>query len=927
MNYKETIHLPQTDFPMKADLAKREPVLLKKWTEQGIYRKMIDARKEGNTYILHDGPPYSNGHVHLGTVLNKIVKDFIIKYRSMDGFFAPYVPGWDNHGMPIENNVLAEFRKDGKTIERLAVRKRCREYAGNFVSIQLEEFVRLGVLGEWNNPYTTMSLRYESEILRIFATLVEKGYIYRDLRPIHWCTTCQTALADAEIEYKEKRSHSIWIRFPLMEDPDRIFKGQIEGAYALVWTTTPWTIPANLAVTVRPDFEYYIVKNGEERYLVAKALYEQTAKELGWDSAGLEIETRLTGEELANLKFRHPIFSRPAPVLQGDFVTADQGTGIVHTAPGHGEEDFRIGKKYGLPILSPVDASGHFTHEAGERFQGLDLEKGNEEVLKALKEAGNLMKEDRVEHQYPYCWRCHNPVIFRTTLQWFMNVDYHDHRKKALDAISEVKWTPPESYERIKAAIESRPDWCLSRQRFWGVGIPAFYCSDCGEAILDAGLVRKTADLVAKYSADFWFEKNVMDHYADLSCPKCGSKNLKPEEDILDVWFDSSCSSLIVCRSWDDLRWPADLFLEGPDQHRGWFNVSLMTSLGTEGRAPYSQVATNGWVVDQEGKAMHKSLGNYMAADEIVSKYGADVLRLWVASSEFTKDVRVSQEILDRVVDAYRKIRNTIRFLLGNLSGFSEKDKVPVEKLAPRERYILHELQKLVAKVREAFDELNFHHAFQAIYQFAGVTLSSFYMDVTKDTLYTRGKRAEIRLSVQTVMAEVLDTLLRLLAPLASFTAEEAYGMSALDNKPESIFLCDFPKVKTELENRELAYEFSQLLTVRDEVLKALEIERTSGRLRASIDAGIHLAAKNESLAALLRKYSNDLAELFIVSEVTLKEWDEMASDVKGAELAVLVGKPSGTKCVRCWLWSETTGTHPDHPGICDKCYEAVTSE
>ncbi len=927
MNYKETIHLPQTDFPMKADLARREPVLLKNWMEQSIYRKMIDARKGGDTYILHDGPPYSNGHVHLGTVLNKIVKDFIIKYRSMNGFFAPYVPGWDNHGMPIENNVLAEFRKDGKAIERLAVRKRCREYAGHFVSIQLEEFVRLGILGEWDNPYTTMSLRYESEILRIFATLVEKGYIYRDLRPIHWCTTCQTALADAEIEYKEKRSHSIWIRFPLLEDPDKIFKGQIAGAYALVWTTTPWTIPANLALTVRPDFEYYIVRNGEERYLVAKALYEQTAKELGWDSAGLEIETRLTGEELANLKFRHPIFSRSAPVLQGDFVTADQGTGIVHTAPGHGEEDFRIGKKHGLPVLSPVDASGHFTHEAGERFQGLDLEKGNAAVLEALREAGNLLKEDRIEHQYPYCWRCHNPVIFRTTLQWFMDVDYHDHRKKALDAISKVKWTPPESYERIKAAIESRPDWCLSRQRFWGVGIPAFYCNDCGEAILDAKLVRKTADLVAKYSADFWFEKNIMEHYSDLSCPKCGSKNLKPEEDILDVWFDSSCSSLIVCRSWDDLRWPADLFLEGPDQHRGWFNVSLMTSLGTEGRAPYSQVATNGWVVDQEGKAMHKSLGNYMAADEIVSKYGADVLRLWVASSEFTKDVRVSQEILDRVVDAYRKIRNTIRFLLGNLAGFSEKDKVSIDKLAPRERYILHELQKLVAKVSEAFGELNFHHAFQAIYQFAGVTLSSFYMDVTKDTLYTRAKRSEIRLSVQTVMAEVLDTLLRLLAPLASFTAEEAYGMAPFEDKPESIFLCDFPKVKAELENRELAYEFSQLLAVRDEVLKALEVERTSGRLRASIDAGIHLAAKNESLAALLKKYSNDLAELFIVSEVTLKEWDDVASDVKGAELAVLAVKPSGTKCVRCWLWSETTGTHPDHPGICDKCYEAVTSE
>lgn len=927
MNYKDTIHLPKTDFPMKADLVKREPELLKYWNEIDVYKKMVEARRGDKTYILHDGPPYSNGHVHLGTVLNKIVKDFVIKYRSMDGFYAPYVPGWDNHGMPIENNVLSEFREKGKTIERLAVRKRCREYAGHFVKVQLEEFVRLGVLGEWDNPYTTMSLRYESEILRIFATLVEKGYIYRDLRPIHWCTTCQTALADAEIEYKEKTSHSLWIRFPLLEDPDGIFKGAVEGAYALVWTTTPWTIPANLALTIRPDFEYYIIKKGEERYLIAKALYEHTTKKLEWKEKDLKIETRITGSELAHLKFRHPIFERQSPVLEGDFVTADQGTGIVHTAPGHGEDDFKIGKKYGLPILSPVDEKGHFTHEAGERFEGLDLNKGNQAVIEALKEMGNLLYESKIEHQYPYCWRCHNPVIFRTTLQWFMDVDYKDHRQKALDAISKVKWTPPESYERIKAAIELRPDWCLSRQRFWGVGIPAFYCEDCGEVLLDAAIVRKTADLVEKHSADFWFEENVMEHFNDLKCLKCGSKRMKPEQDILDVWFDSSCSSLIVCRSWQGLRWPADLFLEGPDQHRGWFNVSLMTSLGAEGKAPYGQVATNGWVVDQEGKAMHKSLGNYIAADEIVQKYGADVMRLWVASSEFTKDVRVSQEILDRVVDAYRKIRNTLRFLLGNLADFDISNAIPFKQLPPRELYILHELQKLIGKVREAFDELNFHHGFQAIYQFCGVTLSSFYMDVTKDTLYTRGRLSQQRLAVQTVMSEVLDVLLRLLAPLASFTAEEAYKTYPIEGKKESIFLLGFPKVNPQLEDRELAYEFSQLLKVRDEVLKVLEVERSAGRLRASIDACIRIASKSPQQNDLLKKYSNQLAELFIVSEVILEEWNKIASDAKSAELAIVAEKPSGSKCVRCWLWSETTGTHPDHPGLCDKCYEAVTDE
>jgi len=927
MNYRDTIHLPSTEFPMRAKLPQREPEILRFWNEARIYEKTIKARRSGQTYILHDGPPYSNEHVHLGTALNKVVKDFIVKYRSMNGFFTPFVPGWDNHGMPIENNVLAEFRKRGEPVERGAVRKRCREYAAHFVDVQRDEFMRLGVFGEWENPYLTMSRLYEAEILKIFANLVQRGYIYRDLRPIHWCTTCQTALADAEIEYHEKSSHSIWIRFPLHHDPDRIFGGDKEGSYALVWTTTPWTVPANLALTVRPDFEYYVVKRGEERYLVAKARYEQTVRELGWNLEGLEIQRRLLGEELRNLKFRHPIFDRPSPVLEGDFVTADHGAGIVHTAPGHGEDDFRIGKKYGLEILCPVDEKGHFTAEAGKRFAGLDLQQGNEEVLAALREAGNLLKQDILEHQYPYCWRCHKPLVLRTTMQWFMNVDHEGHRDKALAEIVKVDWVPAESYERIKAAIEGRPDWCLSRQRFWGVGIPAFYCNECGEAILDADLVRRTADLVERYSADFWFEPDVMKHFPDLTCPKCGGKNLRPERDILDVWFDSSCSSLIVCRNWEGLRWPVDLFLEGPDQHRGWFNASLMTSLGAEGRSPYLQVATTGWAVDQEGKAMHKSLGNYIATEEIVNSYGADVLRLWVASSDFTRDVRVSREILDRVVDAYRKIRNTLRFLLGNLADFSEEERVPYKELGSLERYTLHELQKLVSTVRSGFDSFVFHRAFQAIYQFCGITLSSFYLDVVKDTLYTRGKRSKIRCSVQTVMAEVLDTLIRLLAPLASFTAEGAYRTSPLERTEESVFLLSFPKVDPSLEDRELAYEFSHLLSVREAVLKALEERRTAGKLKASIDAKVSLAAKDDSLAQLLKKYESHLPELFIVSQVNLMEWDKMPEKSRKNDLAVEVQRPKGEKCVRCWLWSESVGTHPDHPEICDKCYEAIADD
>lgn len=926
MNYKDTIHLPQTSFPMRAQLPEREPDILKFWQDSGIYTKMIEARRDSKDFILHDGPPYSNGHVHIGTALNKVVKDFIIKYKTMDGFFAPYVPGWDNHGLPIENNVVEEFRKAKKEISRPAVRKRCREFAGKYVDIQREEFVRLGVLGEWDNPYLTMSLKYESEILRIFAKLVDKGYIYRDLRSIYWCPHCETALADAEIEYHDKTSHSIWLRFPVLSDPDGVFGGK-GNSFALVWTTTPWTIPANLAVTVKPDFAYLVVKKDGEQYLVAKALYDQVIKELGWEEKTLEIERKLTGTQLAKLVFKHPIFDRSSPVLEGDFVTADQGTGLVHTAPGHGEEDFRIGKKYGLDILCPVDEKGHFTEEAGERFAGLHINKGNDEVLAALDEAGTLLEHGTTEHSYPHCWRCHKAIIYRATPQWFMCIDHENHRQMALEEIKKVKWVPEESYERIKAAIEGRPDWCLSRQRFWGVGIPAFYCNDCNQAILDAELVGRTADLVAEHSADFWFEPDMMKHYRDVTCPACGSGNLRPEQDILDVWFDSSCSSLIVCRNWEGLRWPVELFLEGPDQHRGWFNVSLMTSLGAEETTPYGTVITHGWVVDHEGRAMHKSLGNYVTTDEVVNKYGADVLRMWVAAAEYTRDVRVSQEILDRVIDAYRKIRNTLRFLLGNLADFSEDSRVTYHELPPREKYILHELQKLIANVREGFEGFAFHRAFQHIYQFCGVTLSSFYMDVVKDTLYTRARNSHLRRSVQTVMTDVLDALIRLLAPLASFTAEEAYRAWVRKDKEESMFLLDFPTPEEELENRELAYEFSKLLCVRTEVLKALEAERGAGNLRGSIDARVVLGAKDEEVGTLLGKYAADLAELFIVSQVDLEKFEAFDAQTRGEELAIRVEKPRGGKCVRCWLWFESVGSHSDHPGLCDKCYEAIKND
>jgi len=924
MDYKKTIILPKTEFPMKASLPKREPLILEFWDKNEIYKKALEKRKNNEVYILHDGPPYSNGHIHIGHALNKILKDIVVKYKMMSGYYTPFIPGWDNHGMPIENGVIERFRKEGKKITRENVRNECRKTADYWVKIQRPEFRRLGVFGFWESPYLTMKKDYEALILETFASLVERGYVYRSFRPIHWCIHCETALANIEIEYEEKHSPSLWIRFPLKRDTKNLFEGiDKDKIYVLVWTTTPWTIPANLAITFHPDFYYVLIKVGDVYYLLAEDLLKEVVEKLEFKD--YKIERRFLGSQLEGEVFQHPIFKKDSIGLVGTFVTKEQGTGCVHTAPGHGIEDFEIGKKYGLPPLSPVDEKGYFTEEAGE-FAGISIIEGDKKVVEALKREGNLLKEEEMIHQYPFCWRCHNPLIFRATQQWFMSMEHRNQRKRMLEAIKNVRWYPKESYERIRGFLESRPDWCLSRQKFWGVGIPAFYCKDCGEAVLSPEIIRKVADIIRKESSDAWFDdEKINAETLGVRCPKCGSKELLKETDVLDVWFDSSVSYIYVA-SKPGHKWPSDMYLEGSDQHRGWFNLSLVVGIAVKDSPPYKNVLTHGFVLDENGIAMHTHLGNVIAPSEIIEKYGAEVLRLWVASIEYFKDVKLSYEIIERLAEAYRKIRNTIRFMLGNLHDFRKEKRVKYEELSPLDKYMLHRMQEIIRKVKNAYENNEFYRVFHVLYNFCVVDLSSFYLDVLKDILYTHPRDSVRRRSAQTVMERILRDLLRLLAPIMSFTSEEAYGH--LEEREESIFLEDFPEVEDTFINHKIADEWRVILDTRDSVLKALEVKRKEGKIGSSLDARILIHVKDKRKEEVIKRYGDYLASVFIVSQVeiidSVDEPDTTDDDI-GVEVKVL--EPRGRKCARCWIWSETVGKNQKYPDICNKCIEAVKNE
>jgi isoleucyl-tRNA synthetase len=943
MDYKDTLNLPKTEFPMKANLAQRELEFLKLWRELGLYDKLRAKDRDRPRYILHDGPPYANGHIHIGHALNKILKDIIVKSKSMEGMGSPYVPGWDCHGLPIELQVDKDLKGKKETMAAGEFRRYCREYAAKFVDIQKEEFVRLGVIGDWDHPYLTMDYAYEASIVREFGKFVESGGVYKGKKPIHWCASCVTALAEAEVEYADHTSRSVYVKFeldgtladwakeknPKAEETFETLKAVSKGnhVYAVIWTTTPWTLPANLALSVHPDFEYVIAEAGGELLILAKELADACIMKFGLD--GYETLLTVKGKELEGLNFRHPFIDRLSPILVGEHVTLDAGTGIVHTAPGHGQEDYEIGLKYGLDIYTPVDDKGHFMPGVNF-FAGQHVFKADEAIIEKLKEVGALLASEKVAHSYPHCWRCKNPVLFRATEQWFISMEKNGLRKKAIEYVDKVTWVPKWGKDRILGMLENRPDWCISRQRAWGVPITIFQCESCGERLMDGGIVEHVASLMEKSGADIWFTLDADELLpAGTTCPGCGHKKFRKETDILDVWFDSGVSQAAVLKTRPELSWPADLYLEGSDQHRGWFQSSLLTALGTAGMPPFKAVLTHGFTVDGNGKKMSKSKGNVIAPQKVIDSYGAEILRLWVSASDYTEDVRISDEILKRLSEAYRRIRNTARYILGNLHDFDpDKDALPYEQLAELDRWALHRFQGLNRKVRQAYADNEFHMIYHNLHNFCAVDMSAFYLDVLKDRLYTSKPGGQQRRSAQTAIYEILSGMTRLMAPVLSFTAEEAWSYLPGANKEQSVHMALFPEFKEQWVDEELAGRWDKILAVRAEAAKVLEKLRADRVIGHSLDARVDLYAdhaKAPELYELLTGYKPELATIFIVSEVILhKDLDNLPGGAYASEavpgLHVAASPAGGVKCERCWCIKKDVGASPNHPTLCARC-------
>ena len=914
MNYKDTLNLPKTPFSMKADLAKKEPEWMKFWEGESLYQKIREKKKGRPKFILHDGPPYANGHIHIGHALNKILKDIIVKFKTMQGYDAPYVPGWDCHGLPIEHEVARELEKKGRSphkMEKMELRQRCRMYADKFIKIQRDEFERLGVLGEWERPYLTMDFEYERTILKFFSDLVGKGLVSRRLKPIHWCPSCCTALAEAEVEYEEKKSPSIWVKFYLGDEAGRRWPIlENKKSSILIWTTTPWTIPANEAVAVHPSYKYAAIEIEGEIIILLKDRLEVVSQDYN-------IVGETLGSNLEGITYHHPIRKKDCPLILAEHVETDQGTGCVHTAPGHGEEDYEIGLKYNLPIFSPVDREGKFT-EKFPLFKGRNVFKANKEIIAFLKENGNLFRESGITHSYPHCWRCKNPVIFRATEQWFISME-NKVRAEALKSIDTVQWIPSWGRDRINNMVRERPDWCISRQRAWGVPIPVLYCPKCHNTILKKEVIDLLAEDVRKNGVDIWFSAGIDKFIPEgFSCPDCGSKEFIRGTDILDVWFDSGVSHTAVLKNNSTLSYPADLYLEGSDQHRGWFQSSLLTAVGNGGGAPYSHVLTHGFVVDGQGKKMSKSLGNVISPMDIWSKHGADILRLWVAGSNYQEDIRLSQEILDRTVEMYRRIRNTIRYMLGNLCDFSnEKDIVPYEDMLEIDRWILSRLAKKIESITRAYEQYNFYRVIQEVHNFCSVDLSSFYFDVLKDRLYTTKAKGLPRRSAQTALSELFSVLIRVLAPIISFTCEEAWQLMSVKTD-KSVHLSNWPEINKRFYQKELEEKWAGILKTREKAMKAIEEKREARIVRSSLEAKLVLSISDSSLFSLLKVYEEDLASFFIVSEVQLEPG-------KGKEeICISVMKAEGGKCQRCWNYSASVGASTIHPFLCHRCVEVL---
>ena len=931
-DYKDTLNLPQTGFPMKANLSQREPGMLEFWEEMDVYGKMQARRKsEGNRrYILHDGPPYANGHIHMGHALNKILKDIIVKYKSMNGLYSPYVPGWDCHGLPIELQVdknLGDRKNDIGIIEKRAL---CKEYALKFVDIQREEFRRLGVFGDWDRPYLTLSHHYEGAIVREFNGFVAKGYVYKGKKPVHWCPSCVTALAEAEVEYADKESPSVYVKFGISNENVARFLPSLQGrkVSVLIWTTTPWTLPANLAIAFHPDFDYSAVEHNGEVLVVAEGRLEALGETLGLSG---EVLCTVPGKDLEGMEADHPFVDRKSKAVLGDFVSLDDGSGIVHIAPGHGEDDYEVGLRYGLDVYAPVDDRGRFTKQAGD-LEGQFVFKANDVIVDLLKKRGALVREEKITHSYPHCWRCKKPVIFRATEQWFISVEHNDLRKTCLKEIDRVAWIPKWGRERIQGMVSNRPDWCISRQRSWGVPITMIRCGECGTFADDGSVLDRIADMVSQDGADVWFARKAEEFLpAGHRCRKCGGTSFSKEMDILDVWFDSGVSHAAVLESDERLSWPADMYLEGSDQHRGWFQSSLLTSVGSRGKAPYGTVLTHGFVVDGSGKKMSKSLGNVMAPQEIIKGHGAEILRIWVSAEDYKDDIRISKEILSRLTEAYRKIRNTCRFMLGNIHDFDYGDYSG--ELLEIDRWAMNSLQNLVRRVTKAYDNFDFHEVFHSMYNFCVVDMSSIYFDILKDKLYTAAADSQDRRASQWVLAEILSTLTRLMAPVLSFTAEEVWGHLAQESRKasvngvgtESVFLASFPVVNEEYVDQDLEEKWKRLLVIRDDVNKALELKRAEKFIGNSLEAKVRLYLPDKE-RRLLAEYVDFLPSFFLVSGVEIESEKSSgyyeSTVIEG--LHVMVERAAGSKCNRCWNWSVKVGTFEDEPDLCDRCYRVI---
>jgi isoleucyl-tRNA synthetase len=918
MDYSKTVNLPRTDFPMKANLPNREPEILKKWTEEKIYEKIQESRKDAELFILHDGPPYANGHIHIGHALNKILKDIIIKHKSTMGFRSPYVPGWDCHGLPIELEVMKKLGKKNCSMEKVEIRKLCREYAEKFVHIQMDEFKRLGVFGDYENPYLTMSKDYEATIVRVFGEIFEKGFIQRNKKPIYWCPSCVTALAEAEVEYDDHKSPSVYVKFKV--DPKSLDTGGVDTdkLYAVIWTTTPWTLPANLALSFHPEFPYSIYTFGDEHYILADGLIEKFESEI---EKKHDAKSEITHEAIKTLKTTHPFIERESRIIFGEHVTLEQGTGIVHTAPGHGYEDYIAGLEHGLDVFCPVDDYGRYDNGFPE-MKGVKVFEANEKIVELMKSNGTLIHSDEVEHSYPHCWRCKKPLIYRATEQWFMVIDHDNLREKAMESVDNTEWVPSWGESRFRSMAESRPDWCLSRQRSWGVPIPSFKCEECGKNMMSAESVLEFSRIAGEKGIDAWYTDEINELVPEGTKCECGSTQMVKEFDILDVWFDSGVSNLVVLDNWKDHRWPSDIYLEGSDQHRGWFQSSLWPVLALRGRAPYNTVLTHGFVLDEKGKAMSKSVGNVIPPEKLIKQFGADILRLWVSSEDYRNDLRIGMDMVQQIADSYRRIRNTFKFIIGNISDFTENDLVEYEDLSSIDKWILNKLSRLSEAVIRHYEDFEFHLVYRKILNFCAVELSSIYFDISKDILYIEEKDSKIRRCNQTVLYEIYNSLVRLISPILSFTAEEIWQFMG---NSDSIHMQNYYSLNEKFNNPEIEKNIEMVVDVKKDALKALEELRKDKVIKASLEADIEVYVGDEAVKAQMRGLGDELRRLFQVAKITLteSETDGMTVYEKSSIKAV---RSAGEKCVRCWNYTDQLGTDEKHSELCPRCTQIINN-